>query len=59
MDAKTIRDGLYSLRSLWGTDSPYLPRWQEGKFSIGNAKKSFVAKYGTELELLKKVQDLV
>ena len=31
----------------------------EGKFSIGNAKKSFVAKYGTELELLEKVYEML
>lgn len=31
----------------------------EGKFSIGNAKKSFIMKYGTELELLGKVNKLL
>ena len=35
------------------------PECHEGKFSIGNAKKSFVAKYGSEMELLEKTNKLL
>lgn len=35
---------------------PLCHECHEGKFSIGNAKKQFIAKYGTELELLEKVK---
>lgn len=31
----------------------------EGKFSIGNAKKSFIAMYGTELELCQKMYKML
>jgi hypothetical protein len=31
----------------------------EGEFSIGNAKKRFIEKYGTELFLLQKVNELL
>ena len=38
---------------------PLCPECHEGKFSIGNAKKSFVAKYGSEMELLEKVNEIL
>jgi hypothetical protein len=34
---------------------PLCQSCHEGAFSIGNSKKQFIAKHGTELELLEKV----
>lgn len=38
---------------------PLCPECHESKFSIGNAKKSFIAMYGTELELCQKMYKML
>ena len=38
---------------------PLCENCHEGSFSIGNAKKSFTAKYGTELEMLQEVYQIL
>ncbi|MGL4999507.1 MAG: hypothetical protein ACRC5T_11110 [Cetobacterium sp.] len=37
---------------------PFCFQCHRGKFSITYAKKSFIAKYGTEMELLERVNEI-